>query len=149
LLIISTIAPAEKAFNTPVGIDQPDIMHRMSVNGLKIPGESDNLIQDRNIRSRYSMRLEYGCQRQVIMATLIKEAALDRMFNDAVEKKNLKQSGQCAWCGSDVVITIERTFIGYGFQGGVLYESNTDQILMKCEHCFKNIVHSNNFEDAG
>ena len=83
------------------------------------------------------------------MATLIKEATLDRMFNDAMGKKHLKQSGQCYCCGSDVVITIERTFMGYGFQGGVLYESNTDQILMQCEHCFKNIVHLNNLGDAG
>ena len=83
------------------------------------------------------------------MATLIKEVTLDRVFNDAGGKKHLKQSGQCYCCGSDVVITIERTFIGYGFQGGVLYESKTDQILMQCEHCFKNIVHLNNLGDAG
>ena len=83
------------------------------------------------------------------MATLIKEATLDRMFNDAVGEKHLKQSEQCYCCGSDVVITIERTFIGYGFQGGVLYESNTDQILMHCEHCFKDIVQLNNSGDAG
>ena len=83
------------------------------------------------------------------MATLLKEATLDCMFNDSVGKKHLKQSGQCYCCGSDVVITIERTFIGYGFQGGVLYESNTDQILMQCEHCFKNIVHSDNVGNAG
>ena len=83
------------------------------------------------------------------MATLIKEATLDRMFSDVVGKKHLKQSGQCYCCESDVVITIERTFIGYGFQGGVLYESNTDQILMQCELCFKNIVHSDNVGDAG
>jgi len=83
------------------------------------------------------------------MATLIKEATLDCMFNDSSGEKNLKQSGQCYCCGSDVVITIERTFIGYGFQGGVLYESNIDQILMQCEHCFKNIVHLNNLGDAG
>ena len=83
------------------------------------------------------------------MATLIKEAALDHLFNDAIGKKQLKQSGKCYCCGSDVVITIERTFLGYGFQGGVLYESSTDQILMQCEQCFKNIVQLNNSEDAG
>ncbi len=83
------------------------------------------------------------------METLIKEATLDCMFNDSVGKKHLKQSGQCYCCGSDVVITIERTLIGYGFHGGVLYESNTDQILMQCELCFKNIVHLDNVGDVG
>ena len=82
------------------------------------------------------------------MATLIKEATLDRMFNDAVGKKHLKQSGQCYCCGSDVAIKIERTFRGYGFHGGVLYESNTDQFLIQCEHCFKNIGHSNHLGDV-
>lgn len=81
------------------------------------------------------------------MATLIKEATLDRMFNDAEGKKEFKKSGQCHSCGSDVVITIEKTFIGYGFLGGVLYESDTEKVLMQCEHCFKNIVQSDNVHD--
>ena len=82
------------------------------------------------------------------MAALIKEATLDRMFKDAEGKKQFKHSGQCYCCGTDVVITIEKTFIGYGFLGGVLYESDTEEVLMQCEHCFKNIVHSNNDNDG-
>ena len=81
------------------------------------------------------------------MTTLIKEATLDRMFKDAVGEKHFTQSGKCYCCGSDVEITIEKTFVGYGFKGGVLYESNTDQVLIQCEHCFNNIVHSNNAEE--
>ena len=81
------------------------------------------------------------------MATLIKEATLERMFDDAAGKKPFKQSGQCYCCGSDVVITIEKTFIGYGFLGGVLYESDNEELLMQCEHCFKNIVQSNDADD--
>ena len=83
------------------------------------------------------------------MAKLIEEETLDRMFNEHVEKRRLKQSGQCYCCGSDVTIIIERTGNGYGFQGGVLYESNTGQFLMQCERCFKKIGHSTHREDAG
>ena len=83
------------------------------------------------------------------MAKLIEEETLDRMFNDNVGKRHLKQSGRCYCCGSDVAIIIERTCRGYGFQGGVLYESNTGQFLMQCERCFKNIGHSNHPGDAG
>ncbi len=83
------------------------------------------------------------------MAKLIEEETLDRMFNDDVRKRQLKQSGQCYCCGSDVAIIIERTSGGYGFQGGVLYESNTDQILMRCERCLKNTGRSNHLRDAG
>ena len=83
------------------------------------------------------------------MAKLIEEETLDRMFNEHVEKRRLKQSGQCYCCGSDVTIIIERTGNGYGFQGGVLYESSTGQVLMQCERCFKTIGRSNHREGAG
>ncbi len=83
------------------------------------------------------------------MAKLIKEETLDRMFDNDVGKRHLKQSGRCYCCGSDVEITIERTSRGYGFQGGVLYESNTDRVHMQCESCFKNIARSNQLGEAG
>ena len=82
------------------------------------------------------------------MATLIKETTLDHMFKDAGKKKHLKQSGQCCGCGSDVEVTIEKTLVGYGFKGGVLYESNTGQLLIQCEHCFNNIVDESTPEDV-
>jgi hypothetical protein len=83
------------------------------------------------------------------MAKLIEEETLDRMFKDDVGKGHLKKPGRCHCCGSDVAIIIERTNRGYGFQGGVLYESNTGQFHMQCERCFKNIGHSNHLGDAG
>ena len=117
---------------------------------MKIPINTDNIPSTPLYRFEVvTRRIWKKCQRRVVMATLIKEATLDRMVNDAVGKKHFKQSGQCYCCGSDVEITIEKTLVGYGFHGGVLYESNTNQILMQCEHCFNNIVNLDNVEESG
>ena len=72
------------------------------------------------------------------MTMLIKRETLDRMFDNDVGKRHFKQSGKCYNCGSEVEIIIVRTSKGYGFQGGVLYESNTDQIFMLCNRCIRN-----------
>jgi hypothetical protein len=76
--------------------------------------------------------------KRMAMATLIKEETLNRLFNCDLKKKYIDHTGRCdCCCGSDIVITIERTSGGYGFKGGVLYEEATDQFLIQCEHCFK------------
>ena len=82
------------------------------------------------------------------MAKLVEKETLDRMFDDT-GKKHHNHTGRCCSCESDVSVTIDKTSSGYGFQGGVLYESNTGQILVQCERCFKNIGQSNHRGDTG
>ena len=77
------------------------------------------------------------------MATLISEETLDRMFKDEREKEHYRQSGRCYSCDADVEITINKTSRGYGFKGGVFYESDTSPFLIQCERCYRNNGNSN------
>ena len=55
------------------------------------------------------------------------------------ENKDLDQSifgDQCFICGCDVEIAITKTSGGYGFNGGVLHESNPKRLNVLCEICY-------------
>ena len=77
------------------------------------------------------------------MATLIREETLNRIFKDNTEEKHFRQTGRCYSCDADVAITIKKTSRGYGFKGGVFYESDTSPFLIQCERCYRNNGNSN------
>jgi len=75
------------------------------------------------------------------MVGLIELERLNKIFADGTKSKQF--DAKCSCCGCDVHIRITRTSGGFGFLGGVLYETDTDQYLAKCTHCYKaNIVES-------
>ena len=69
------------------------------------------------------------------------------MFNDDKKGKQINCDGKCFGCGGDIKITVLKTSGGYGFQNGVLCETETGQLLAECGHCYKNGKKLNPQED--
>ena len=59
------------------------------------------------------------------------------MFNDDKKGKQINCDGKCFGCGGDIKITVSRTSGGFGFQNGVLCETEAGQLLVECERCLK------------
>ena len=74
---------------------------------------------------------------------LVKIKTLNKIFKDKYNSTPVVIKGKCEACGDDMQIVIEQTSGGFGFLGGVLYESESDQHSMKCENCFKENPHLN------
>lgn len=68
------------------------------------------------------------------MVRLIDLERLNKIFGDGTNNKQFDVKCSCRGC--DVQIIITRTSGGFGFQGGVLYETDTGQYLAKCTHCY-------------
>jgi formate dehydrogenase maturation protein FdhE len=71
------------------------------------------------------------------MGKLVGEKRLNKLFNNDIGKKKISCEGKCIVCGCDTKLTISRTYGGYGFQNGVLCETEIGQLLVKCVHCFE------------
>ena len=71
------------------------------------------------------------------MAELVNIKTLNRLFNAETDISHMNFSGKCTSCGCDVKTTITITSGGYGFMGGVLYETEEGEFILKCSACFK------------
>ena len=67
---------------------------------------------------------------------LITKKTLCKLFEDSYNGKPVVVGGLCKACRDNMKLTIEKTSGGFGFIGGVLYESESGQLSMKCEDCF-------------
>ena len=63
--------------------------------------------------------------------------SLNWMFGQRKNPKTVKYESKCHNCGCDVKIEISKTSGGYGFLGGVLYETDADDYYAICSVCYK------------
>ena len=68
---------------------------------------------------------------------IIKMESIKRMFEQNDASENFTCEGQCHSCHCDVKIEIEKTSGGYGLNGGVIYEQDSDDFVFICENCHK------------
>ena len=68
---------------------------------------------------------------------IIKVESLNRIFECHNNANNFSYEGKCHNCECHTKVKITRTAGGYGLQGGVLYESNTQNWSILCSGCFK------------
>ena len=66
---------------------------------------------------------------------IIKVESLDRIFEQHNTANHFSYQGKCHNCGCNVEVEITKTSCGYGLQGGVLCESNPEDILVCCLDC--------------
>ena len=66
-------------------------------------------------------------------STLIEKIKM--MFIDASDNNLLFVNGECYICGEKAIIEIAKTSGGFGISGGVLQESNQDQLNIVCDGC--------------
>jgi len=68
---------------------------------------------------------------------IITVESLDKLFEHNIHAKPLRYEGRCHHCGNHLEVEIAKTAGGYGFLGGVLYESKPPEFLLLCCDCFK------------
>ena len=66
---------------------------------------------------------------------LVEFETLKRMFEDSPDKSHLSFSSCCITCGCQVTIEIHSLPSGFGLKGGVMFEANSGQLLVKCDAC--------------
>jgi len=66
---------------------------------------------------------------------LVEFETLKRMFEDSPDKSHLSFSSCCKTCGCQVTIEIHNLPSGFGLEGGVMFEANSGQLLVKCDAC--------------
>ena len=67
----------------------------------------------------------------------IEVESLNKIFEQHNNANGFRYEGKCHKCDCDTQVEITKTSGGYGLQGGVLYESNTRNILILCSKCIK------------
>ena len=72
---------------------------------------------------------------------LIKLNTLDQMFGQSPNKPHLSIRKRCQNCGREVIIEIHHLKTGYGLLGGAIYEPNMNNLIAKCEACYKSKPH--------
>jgi hypothetical protein len=78
---------------------------------------------------------------------LIKAQTLNKMFRGNRGREHINCDGKCFGCGGIIKITVSRTSGGFGFQNGVLCETEAGQLLLECEHCLKSGKELNSQQD--
>ena len=75
---------------------------------------------------------------------IIAAESLNKMFERSNSPHGfIRYEGNCRNCNCDTKVEISKTAGGYGLQGGVLYESDTQNFLIQCKGCFnKNGAHN-------
>ena len=68
---------------------------------------------------------------------LIGVKSLDQLFEQNNWGSNHNIQVVCEHCGCDVEIKITKTSVGYGIQGGALYESNSEKFCLSCPNCYQ------------
>jgi hypothetical protein len=66
--------------------------------------------------------------------------SLNRMFEQNENSNHLTYQDQCDQCGCVVKVNITKTSGGYGFQGGVLYETDPQNFFVLCPNCYEELV---------
>lgn len=62
---------------------------------------------------------------------------LKKLFKDNPEKSTIVLKEKCSECGSETIIEITPTSVGFGLQGGVLLKSSNDKFKVKCLACYE------------
>ena len=60
---------------------------------------------------------------------------LKRLFRDSLENSCLSINSQCHSCGCEFTIEIHHLSSGYGLLGGVLFESESNSLIARCDAC--------------
>jgi hypothetical protein len=59
------------------------------------------------------------------------------MFNRNGDDDSTTYSSGCYKCGCKVKIKIDKTSGGFGLQGGILHESESEELRAECLDCYK------------
>jgi hypothetical protein len=62
---------------------------------------------------------------------------LTKLFEANPEKSTIVLDGECSDCGCELIIEIKPTSGGFGLQGGALFKYSSDDVIMKCQDCYK------------
>ena len=62
--------------------------------------------------------------------------SLVELFEENNDPDQYVYRDQCFICGFDLEIAITKTSVGYGFNRGVLHESNPKRLKALCEKCY-------------
>jgi rRNA maturation protein Nop10 len=62
---------------------------------------------------------------------------LKKIFKDNPEKSTIAFKDKCSVCGVEVVIEVIPSSVGFGLQGGALFEYTLDVYFAKCPNCYK------------
>jgi hypothetical protein len=68
---------------------------------------------------------------------LVEVDTLKRLFEKSPDVSLLSFSSCCMSCGCQVSIEIHKLPSGFGINGGVLFEANSDQLIAKCDACHR------------
>ena len=74
---------------------------------------------------------------------LIQFDTLERMFASSLDNLCLSFRSHCQSCGHELSIEIHKLSSGFGLIGGVLFESNSDDLNAECDACYQNNSNSN------
>jgi hypothetical protein len=68
--------------------------------------------------------------------------SLNQLFEQ--KKLGLHHSIQdvCNHCGGDIAVHITKTSCGYGFEGGALYEKDSNNFCVLCPKCYEDLKHN-------
>ncbi len=65
--------------------------------------------------------------------------SLQILFERMGGEKSIVHMADCFKCGCKVKIRIDRTSWGFGLLGGVLYESETNELFAQCLDCHQSL----------
>lgn len=65
--------------------------------------------------------------------------SLNRMFEQNDNSDHFSYQDQCDQCGCVVKVNITKTSKGYGFQGGALYETDSQNFFVLCPNCYEEL----------
>ena len=71
---------------------------------------------------------------------LVEFYTLNKMFEQNPDKSQLSFNSCCQSCGCQLTIEINKLPSGFGLKGGVIFESNSDQLFAKCDACYQNKI---------
>jgi hypothetical protein len=68
---------------------------------------------------------------------IIKIESLIRIFEKNYNSSHCSYGGKCHNCGCNVEVEITKTAGGYGLQGGVIFETYPEHLVILCGECYK------------